>query len=731
MRAAMRMGSCLFFEDYSMPRAPSLTPFAAALLTIATLADAADTADTADTVRTTEPGKGGEVVLPSVSVVGTGTASYNPQDAAGATRSDTPLREVPQSVRVLPRALLDDIGATRFDQSFDYASGVARQNNFGGLWDNFAIRGFTGSDNTGATYLVNGFVANRGFTAPRDAATIERVEVLKGPTSSLYGSGDPGGAINIVTRQPQFKPAQSYDFEIGNRDRYRVAADVTGPLGETVAGRLIAVADHEGSTRDFVNSQRYLIAPSLTWALGNDTIIQYASELQRYSTPMDRGVVAVDGRLGTIPRSRFLGEPGDGDIRLDSQSHQIGVEHQFSEQWKARMGLAYRGGELSGYASEASSLAADDRTLLRQRRYRDFHSEDVSLQADVTGKFGTGPVRHEVVVGVDTYRFDNSQVQLRRNPTAAAPYAIDIHQPVYGQPAPSLARSVDTDERQTSIGLYAQDQISVGERWRVLAGARFDNFDQSLQDHVRGTRTEQRHHAVSPRLGLTYLASNNVSLFANASRSFRPNAGSDAAGRAFEPERGRAVEAGVKFDSDNRRLGATLAAFDIRKRNVLTADPADPSFFVAAGEARSRGVEFDLAGSLGKHWRMSLNFALTDAEVTEDNRLAAGTPLTNIPRTSGSVLAIYEDAAPVGQRYGVGGGLRYMGRRSGDAQDSFSLPSYTLVDVLAYWQYSKQVRLTFNVANLLDKTYYASSYSTMWIAPGTGRTARLGVQLRY
>lgn len=724
----MRMGSCHFFGDYSMPRAPSLTPFATVLLAVATLADAAETVNDADSPTS---GKAPEVVLPSVSVVGAATASYNPQDASGATRTDTPLREVPQSVRVLPRALLDDIGATRFDQSLDYASGVARQNSFGGLWDNFAIRGFTGSENAGAAYLVNGFVANRGFTAPRDAATIERVEVLKGPTSSLYGSGDPGGAVNIVTRQPQFKPAQGYDFEIGNRDRYRVAADVTGPLGDTVAGRLIAVADHEGSARDFVNSQRYLIAPSLTWLLGNDTIVQYASELQRYSVPMDRGVVAVDGRPGAIPRSRFLGDPGDGDIRLDSHSHQLSIEHQFSEQWKGRVGVAYRGGELSGYASEASSLAADDRTLLRQRRHRDFHSEDLSLQADVTGKFATGAVGHEVVAGVDTYRFDNSQVQLRRNPTAAAPYAIDIHQPVYGQPTPPLARFADTDERQTNVGLYAQDQISLGERWRVLAGVRFDAFDQSLQDHVRGTRTDQRHNAVSPRFGVTYLASRNISLFANTSRSFRPNAGIDAGGDAFDPERGRAIEAGVKYDSDDRRLGATLAAFHIRKRNVLTADPADPSFFVAAGAARSRGVELDMAGKLGQHWRVSMNFALTDAEVTEDNRLAAGTPLTNIPRTSGSVLAVYEDAAPVGQRYGVGGGVRYMGRRSGDAQDSFSLPAYTLVDVLAYWQYSKQVRLTFNVANLFDKTYYASSYSTMWIAPGTGRTARLGVQLRY
>ncbi len=703
------------------PLRPSRPPFAAAMLAFSAVSPFAEAEDAA------------HVTLPEVAVVGaaTATASYNPPDATGATRTDTPLREIPQSVRVLPRTLVDDVGATRFDQTFDYASGIARQNSFGGLWDNFSIRGFTGHENTGAGYLVNGFAANRGYTAPRDAATIERVEVLKGPTSSLYGSSEPGGTMNIVTRQPQFKPAQVYEASVGNHDRYRLAADVTGALGETVAGRLIAVADHEGSTRDYVNSQRWLVAPSLTWMLGNDTIVQYAAELQRYTVPMDRGVVAINGRLGAIPRSRFLGEPGDGNMRVDTQSHQLSVEHQFSPDWKGRIGLAYRGGALTGHASEAVSLAADGRTLWRQRRYRDFQSDDVSLQADVTGKFATGVVGHELLAGVDAYRYGNSMAAWRKMPTAGAPYAIDIYAPVYGQPVPALSPNFDTFERQTNVGLYAQDQLSLGERWRVLAGVRFDMFDQSLDNRLRGTRTTQHQNAVSPRVGVTYLASRNISLFANASQSFRPNAGIDMAGNPFEPERGRALEAGAKFDSDNRRVGATLAVFEIRKRNVLTTDPVDPSFFMAAGEARSRGVELDVAGQLGTHWRVSGNFALTDAEITQDSRLAPGTPLVNVPRTSGSLLAMYEDAAPVGQRYGVGAGVRYVGRRSGDAQNTFSLPAYTLVDLHGYWQYSKRLRVSLNVDNLFDKTYYTSSYSSVWVAPGSGRTVRLGVRVSY
>lgn len=700
-------------------RAAPLRPLAALMLAWSAMADA-DAAEATDA---------SDITLPAVSVVG--TASYNPPDATGATRTDTPLREIPQSVRVVPRAMLDDIGATRFDQAFDYVSGVARQNNFGGLWDNFAMRGFTGHENTGAGYLVNGFAANRGYTAPMDAATIDRVEVLKGPTSSLYGTSEPGGTFNVVTRQPQFRPTQVYSMELGTRDGFRVGADLTGPLGEHTAGRLVAVADHQGSTRDFIHSQRYLVAPSFTWTLGHDTILQYAAEFQRYTTPMDRGVVAVDGQLGRIPRSRFLGEPGDGDMRLDSQSHQLSVEHQFAERWKGRLALSYRGGALTGHSSEAASLAADGRTLWRQHRYRDFQSDDVSLQASVTGKFTTGPIGHELLLGVDAYRFGNTMAILRKNPTAAAPYAIDIYDPAYGQPAPPMPWNTDTYERQRNLGAYVQDQLSLGGRWRVLAGVRFDTFDQSLDNYLNGARTTQHQNAVSPRVGVSYLASHNVSLFANASQSFRPNAGTDAAGQPFDPEHGSAVEAGVKFDSDDRRTGATLAVFEIRKRNVLATDPSDPSYYIAAGAARSRGVELDVAGQVGRHWRVSGSLALTDAEITQDTRLAPGTPLTNVPRTSGSLLAVYEDAAPVGQRYGIGAGLRYVGRRSGDVRDSFSLPAYVVVDLHGYWQYSRKVRVTFNVGNLFDKTYYASSYSNLWIAPGAGRSARVGLQLSY
>lgn len=672
-----------------------------------------------------------ETTLPEVVVSTAAENSYAPPYASGATRTETPSRETPQSLRVLPRTLIDDVAATRLDDTLDYASGVARQNNSGGLWDNYALRGFSGNENTGAGYLVNGFVANRGYTAPRDTATIDRIEVLKGPTSSLYGSSEPGGVINIVTRQPQFKPSQTYDLEVGNHDRYRAAADVTGALGDGVAGRLIAVADHAGSNRDFVNSQRYLLAPSVTWALGANTVITYAAELQRYTVPLDRGVVAVNGRLGAVPRSRFLGEPNDGDIRLDSQSHQLSVEHQFSENWKGRVAMAYRGGSLEGYSTEASALLADGRTLTRQRRYRDYQSDDLSLQADVTGKFVTGPVGHEVLFGVDTYRFDTTQVMLRRNPTASAPNAIDIYAPVYGQTPPALLPNTNTYERQTNVGLYAQDQLKLGERWRLVGGARFDIYNQSLDNRLRGTSTGQHQTAVSPRIGVTYLATHNVALFANASRSFRPNPGSDANGDAFSPEHGRAVEAGVKFDSTDRRTSATVSVFEIRKRNVLTTDPSDAAFLIAAGEARSRGAELDVSGQLGTHWRVTGNVSYVDAEVTQDARLAPGTPLVNIPRTSGSLMAIYEDKAPIGQRYGVGAGVRYVGRRSGDPQDSFSLPAYTLADVLAYWQYSKTVRVALNINNVFDRTYYASSYSSVWVAPGAGRTVRLGLRLSY
>jgi iron complex outermembrane receptor protein len=673
--------------------------------------------------------------LPSVTVSDSSDPqSYRQARTSSATRTDTALQELPQSVQVISRQLIEDLHATRVDDVLLYVSGVARQNNFGGLWDNYSIRGFSGNENGGMNILWNGFASNRGYAAPRDMANVETIDFLKGPSAALYGSSEPGGTVNVVTKKPQFQASNSVDLSIGTQDFYRSAVDSTGALNDRVAYRLNAAVESKGSTRDYVHSKREFVAPAFTWLLTDRTIVNYEAEFLRQRAPLDRGIVAVGGRLDAIPSSRFLGESNDGDITVDNQNHLLTIEHQLNDDWHLRAGVFHKEGTLRGYSTEATSLSSDNATLWRQRRYRDYSWHDTSVQAEIGGKFRTAGIEHDMLTGVEADWMTLDQRMLRVRPSASAPYAINIYDPVYGQTPPTLTdanMATNTAESQSSTALFWQDQISLTQRWRMLAGLRLDSFRDTLNDFVKKTVSRQSKSASSPRLGLTYLASQSISLYTSIGKSFRPNSGSDVNGQAFSPETARALEAGLKYESRDKNSGATLAVFDITKQNVLTIDPANTSYSIAAGEVRSRGVELDFNGKLTQHWRLSGNLAYTDAVVTKDNTLAVGSRLINVPKTSGSLLGVYENTDSNGGLYGVGGGFNYVGERTGDATGSFMLPAYTTVRALAYWQFTPKMRLSLNVNNLFNKQYYASSYSSVWITPGDERSAVLGLHIKF
>ncbi len=670
--------------------------------------------------------------LPSVTIVDSSEKhEYRQSSSTSATRTDTPLQELPQSVQVISHQLIEDLHASRVDDVMLYVSGVAHQNNFGGLWDNYSIRGFSGSENGGMNMLWNGFASNRGYAAPRDMANVETIDFFKGPSAAVYGSSEPGGTINVVTKKPQFQSSNVLDFTAGTQDFFRSTVDSTGALTDNFAYRLNAATESKGSSRDAVDSKRAFFAPAFTWLLTDRTTLNYEGEFLQQKAPLDRGIVAVGGRLDAIPASRFLGEPNDGDITINNQSHLLSLEHQFDDNWHLRTGVFHKEGTLNGYSTEASSLRSDNTTLWRQRRYRDYSWSDTSLQVELGGKIRTGSIEHEILTGVDADWMTLDQRMLRINPSTGTPYAINIYDPVYGQAQPIPTTNTNTAERQISTGLFLQDQIKLADRWRLLAGVRLDAFRDTLNNLLTGTVSRQDKSASSPRLGLTYLASQTISLYTSIGKSFRPNTGSDASGNAFSPETALAKEAGMKYESNDKRVGATLAVFDITKQNVLTVDPANTFYSIAAGEVRSRGVELDFNGKVAQHWRLTGNMAFTDAVVTKDNTLPVGSRLINVPKTSGSLLTVYEDVDANGGLYGLGGGLNYVGARTGDTAGSFTLPAYTTVKALAYWQVTPKMRLSFNVNNLFNKQYYASSYSSVWITPGEVRSATLGLTIKF
>ncbi len=656
----------------------------------------------------------------TVLVTGQRTA-YHALTVAGATKTDAQPLDLPQSTRTLEADLLRDAGVTNLAGALELASGIARQSDLGGLWDSYAMRGFTGDPNFGSDYMVNGFSSSRGYNGLRDVAGTQSIEILKGPASALYGRGEPGGTVNIVTKKPRFAPQYGIDAALASHGTRRAAADLTGPLSDSVAYRFNLAHQAGGSFRDLVHTERTYVAPSILWHAGEDTTVSYEIEATRQRTPFDRGVVAIPGRL---PVSRFLGEPADGPVIVQSVGQQLFVQHALGADWSVQGGASYRDSALAGYSTEASDLAADGRTLRRQRRHRDFAAIDRSARVELLGRLAN----HAVLVGADTYRFDDRRVQLRRNPSAANPYALDIFDPVYGGTAAPLALSIDTLEHQRATGLYVQDQLDLTARWKALVGVRHDRYRQTVINHRTAAVNHHRLGATSPRAGLVYQPAATVALYASTARGFRPNSGIGIDNQAFPAEESRADEVGAKLDMPGG-LAGTLALYRIRKKNVLTTNPANTDYSIPAGEVASRGVELDVSGRLRRDLKLSASYAYTDARVTRgDTTIRTGSRVPNVPRHSANVLLVAGDA-----RVSAGAGLAYVGERFGDvaASSGFTLPGYTTARVMAAYAPDKRWRIALNVDNLFDRRYYASSYSRLWVAPGSTRTATATLSYRY
>lgn len=658
---------------------------------------------------------------------------------------DAPLKRLAQDVQVLDAATLKSAGVTNLQNALDFVAGVARQNNFGGLFDGYAIRGFAGDEGLASNYLINGFNASRGFGGPRDASGIERIEVVKGPTSALFGRGDPGGVVNIVTKKPFFGTGGYLEASGGSYAQRRVEGDLNTSASDHFASRVTGAYDEGDSFRDTVHHKTYTVTPSFLWRPDATTSVTYELDYLHQSVPLDRGVVSVGGVLGVVPRSRLLGEPGDGNVRLDALGHQVQLQHDFAPGWSLLLGGAYRGTGLTGFATEPENadarqkLFTDGRTLSRQRRDRDFDTADTTFRGELAGVVSTAGIEHHLQIGADwdDLRIDQKASRFRppavvRQTTLAAGDAVDIQAPVYGN-LPTATPFLSTLEKDEETGVYAQDRVDVATWLELRAGGRYDHFAQRFADRLGGRTTYQEADAFSPQLGVSVLPIRNVTFYASYGRGFRPNSGADVNGAAFVPERTQSVEVGGKLSAFGDRLLGTVALFTMTRTNVLTADPVNGGFSLAIGRARSRGVEASLSGRLPLGLRGVLNYAYTDAVIgrnaTDPNfgfALREGDPLIDVPRNSASAI-VSKPFRFAGRSASLGATANYVGRRVGQtgyryADGSlFYLPSYAIAGLDASVDLTRRVRLQVDVTNVLDATYYPSSYSRVWVAPGTPR----------
>lgn len=699
------------------------------------------------------------VALPLLFLASPGLAEVLADDAASdqtgdeitvratrpAYRGEFEVLEIPQAEQVITQQQLRDINALDLVSALDLSASVSRQNNFGGLWNAFAIRGFVGDENLPSNFLVNGFNAGRGFSGPRDISGIESVEVLKGPRAALFGRGEPGGTVNLVTKRPRFETAGEVRLLAGSFDTYRGDVDLQTTLGDRVGVRFVGFYEDAGSFRDTVETERFGFSPSIAVRFSEATRFVYELEYARQKIPFDRGVVAINGNPNAVARNRFLGEPGDGPLTAEVLGHQIELQHDFSDNWSALIGVNYRDTSLSGFSTEAEltgsrqRLLRDGRTLTRQRRFRSYDAEYFVARAELAGNFTTGAVEHRVLIGADTDRFENDQVFLRAraptlatNPTLAQLQAIDVFNPVYGQFAlPVPGPLTDRVEVQKSTGIYAQYQISFSEDFQLRVGGRYDDYSQSLFNRANGRTSRFATGRFSPQVGAVYRVTPEISIYATFGENFRPLSGADFVGNPFDPNQSQALEGGVKYAAANGRLTATASVFSIQQRNILVADPVNADFQIAAGEASSRGFEFDLNGEILPQLDLWVSYAYVDAQV--DNAvgdpnfglpIAAGSPLLNIPDHTLNVQLAYT-AQIAARDLRFGGGVLHVGRRLGEVATTFELPAYTLARVFAEAEVASGVRLRFDIDNLFNTRWFANSFSQLWLQPGMPRNARV------
>ncbi|MEH2387093.1 MAG: TonB-dependent siderophore receptor, partial [Nostoc sp.] len=629
--------------------------------------------------------------------------TYNVPETSTATKTDTPLRDIPQSIQVVPRQVLEDRKVRSVNEAVETVSGVVDGgSNFGAPSGGRVIRGFVQNGN-----FRNGYRdTNDSFTLT-GIGTIEQVEVLKGPASVLFGAVEPGGIVNVITKQPLSEPYYSLGFEAGNFGYYQPSIDFSGPLNaeKTVLYRFIASYQSSESFQDFVKTDITTIAPSITLKLGDRTDLNLYYEYTNYNGyPNESGSwFFSDGSF--LPRSLFLGYPDLTFIDAKTQKFGYTLNHKLSDNWQIRNNFAVATTRTRDAFAGGADIV-DDRLLIGISAERRGYSIDNYFgQIDLLGKFKTGSISHQLLVGFDFNR--NVQIFESTIADSALPN-LDIFNPDYNISNPVYIPNYSFDSSTQSYGAYLQDQISILDSLKLLIGGRLDWVSQN-QTSSGIDSPEQNDSAFSPRIGLVYQPSKSVSLYTSYSQSFLPTSGFNPDGRAFKPTKGTQYEAGIKADFLDGKLSTTLAAYQITKTNVTIQDQNNRDFQIQVGEQRSRGIELDIAGEILPGWKVIGSYAYTDAEVTEDIDISVGNKLLGVPENQASLWTTYEIQKGSLKGLGFGLGLFYVGERAALSDNSVELPNYLRTDAAIYYR-RDHLNAAINIRNLFDTDYFRSTY---------------------
>jgi iron complex outermembrane recepter protein len=675
-----------------------------------------------------------------------------PTPAGTATKTDTPVLLTPQSLQTVSRSVIEDQMALSISDAIRNISGVGLDFGFNGSDLPIAIlRGFP-SVSMSARGPMAGSAAfysdgKRVQGVPVNMANVESVEVIKGPASVLYGRSEPGGMINVNTRQPQNRKAIGAELTLGSWGTRRALVEATGPLSDdgTWLGRGAASYASADSARRLVTDRLSALSGELIWQPSAQTRAAFKLDLSRQKYRNDYGVPALGDRPArpgrdVPPDAQYNDAPELSNNRVNAL--QFDLAQKLSSQWQIKahaLASSSRAAQVDVTPYRLDLATFDDCLARRGQLCRyyfsarpDLKSDTMQANVDLIGNLATGGIQHTLLLGVDAYRFKADAVSYFQTLPP-----IDIRNPLYGQ-APPLdpAQALMTPEQSRSrwVGVYVQDQLDLGNGLNLVAALRRERNSARYGDPAGKPNNDGY---TTPRMGAVWAFAANQSVYAQYQDSVAANNGRNLRGDALQAERARQFEVGHKIEALGGKLASTLAVYQLSKRNLSSYLPStDPAFAgqfdtATIGAARSRGLEWDVSGQLTQDIALIGSYAYTQTEVTEDVAFK-GKRLANAPRHSGSLWMRWK----AGGGWSAGAGVFAQGQRQGDQANSFQLPGYARIDAMLAYRFKlggSDAQVQLNVNNLFDRLYYTGSHQFVqdWIAVGAKRNALATLRLDY
>jgi len=654
------------------------------------------------------------------------TTGYFTPEASTALGVEAPILETPVSVDIVPQEVIQDRNVTELGEALETVPGVV-------------TNGGRGTSVFGPGFLIRGFPAEESIfrdgiqtfsLAPLSTNDIQRIEVLKGPASVLFGQGEPGGVINLISKKPLSEPFFEASATVGNFDTYRGDLDISGPLNEekTLQYRLNVSYENYDSFRDFVDGERFLISPIVTWDINDQTSIDFYGQYQYDRETIDEGIPFTEEGIVDVPRDRFFGEEFG---EFSQNQYQLGYRfnHNLNQDWSIKHALQFLEYEPERFAPLFDSFDPETGQLERLAYFAGGEYKRFFTNAELVGQFNTGSVEHEVLFGVE-YRHiseePNFQVSSLFTP-------INVFNPVYNNNPYAVNPEFFRDDTVETIALYLQDRIDFSPQFKAIAGLRFDSAEQFRTTQDVGQprdEFEQTDTDFSPRFGLVYLPTENLSLYASYTSSFNPPFGTsrDPNNNTFEPETGRQFELGAKANL-LENLSLTVAAFDLRKDNIVTFTENFSQVQIAS--VASQGIEVNLQGEIEPGWNISAAYTLLDNFITEDDDPSlVDNQEVNVPDNQLSVWTTYEIQTGNLAGLGLGLGLFFLDDRPANRENTVELPSFWRTDLaLFYRRENWQAQL--NIENLFDTDYFASANDTLGVMPGAPFTILGTVSIEF